>query len=52
MVVVSQESRKDQGSFGLSTVEVDTVSLWSGWLEKSLLCAGEHSELKSSPDGL
>lgn len=49
MVVVSQESRRNPGSVGLSTVEVDTVSLWPGWLEKSLPCAGEGSELKSSP---
>ena len=34
MVVVSQESRKDQGSVGLSIVETDIASLWSGWLEK------------------
>lgn len=49
MVVVSQESRKDQGSVGLSIVETDIASLWSGRLEKSLPSAGEGSELKSSP---
>jgi len=48
MVVESQESRKDQGSVGLSVVGTDTASLWSGWLEKSLLSAGEDSELRLS----
>lgn len=47
--MVSQESGKDQGSVGLSVVQIDIASLWSGWLEKSLLSAGECSELKSSP---
>lgn len=49
MVVVSQEFRKDQGSAGLSMMETDAASLRAGWLEKSLLSAGEDSELKSSP---
>lgn len=49
MVVVSQESRKDEGSVGLGMVETDIATLWSGWLEKSLPSAGEGSELKSSP---
>lgn len=49
MVVVFQESGKDQGSVGLSMVEADIASLWSGRLEKSLPSAGEDSELKSSP---
>lgn len=49
VVVMSQGSRKDQGSVGLSIVETDIASLWSGWLEKSLPSSGEDSELKSSP---
>lgn len=49
MVVVSQESGKDQGSVGLSMAGSDAASLQAGWLEKSLLSAGEDSELKSSP---
>lgn len=49
MVMVSQESGNDQVSAGLRIVETDIASLWSGWVEKSLLSAREDSELKPSP---
>ncbi|KAM9555510.1 uncharacterized protein ACIB01_007586 [Guaruba guarouba] len=47
MVMVPRESRNDQVSVGLRMVETDIAR--SGWVEKSLLSAGEDSELKSSP---